>query len=61
MVLVTVFLMTMFLLVVDLFWGWLLSLSYVGVLPSKAETQQKQEQKDVRGNVCPSAVGPSQR
>jgi preprotein translocase SecE subunit len=32
-VLVTVALLTLFLLVVDLFWGWLLSVKYIGVLP----------------------------
>ena len=47
-VLVTVFLMTVFLLAVDLFWGWLLSLPRVGILPSKADTEKKQEQQDVR-------------
>src|SRR5207248_11144136 len=35
-VLITTFLMTLFLLVVDLFWGWLLSMKYIEVLPSKA-------------------------
>ncbi len=37
-VLVTVALLTMFLLVVDLFWGWLLSRELVGVLPPKSKT-----------------------
>lgn len=32
-VLITVLLLTLFLLVVDLFWGWLLSVKYIGVLP----------------------------
>lgn len=35
-VLVTTILMALFLLVVDLFWGWLLSTSIVGVLPAKS-------------------------
>ena len=43
-VLITTFLMTMFLLVVDLFWGWLLSQSWVGVLPAKATGQEKGNQ-----------------
>lgn len=37
-VLIVVVLMTIFLFVVDYFWGWLLSREMVGVLPSKAET-----------------------
>jgi preprotein translocase SecE subunit len=49
-VLITTFLMTLFLLVVDLFWGWLLSQPWIGVLPAKATTPDKggqvqQEQK----------------
>lgn len=36
-VLVTVLLMTLFLLVVDLFWGWLLSRKFIGVLPPSSE------------------------
>jgi len=40
-VLVTTVLMALFLLVVDLFWGWLLSTSVVGVLPPKATDKQK--------------------
>ncbi len=39
-VLVTVVLLTLFLLVIDLFWGWLLSRSFIQVLPSRPETQQ---------------------
>ena len=42
-VLVTTLLLTLFLLVVDLFWGWLLSRSVVGVLPPPA-TGKKAEQ-----------------
>ncbi len=41
-VLVTVVVLTLFLLVIDLFWGWLLSRSFVGVLPSQ-ETQNQQQ------------------
>jgi preprotein translocase SecE subunit len=37
-VLVTVVLLTVFLLVIDLFWGWLLSRQMVGVLPSNTAT-----------------------
>jgi preprotein translocase SecE subunit len=48
-VLTTTLIMTLFLLVVDLFWGWLLSRQTVGVLPSRATSVQKgqeaQEQK----------------
>lgn len=40
-VLVTTILMALFLLVVDLFWGWLLSTNLVGVLPPKATDKQK--------------------
>ena len=41
-VLATTILMAVFLLVVDLFWGWLLSSSWVSVLPSKAAEKPKQ-------------------
>jgi preprotein translocase SecE subunit len=45
-VLVTVVLLTLFLLVIDLFWGWLLSRSFVGVLPSQeAKDRQMQVEK----------------
>jgi preprotein translocase SecE subunit len=48
-VLVTTLIMTLFLLVVDLFWGWLLSRQTVGVLPARSTTahkgQETQEQK----------------
>jgi preprotein translocase SecE subunit len=40
-VLVTTILMAVFLLVVDLFWGWLLSTNLVGVLPPKATNKQQ--------------------
>jgi len=40
-VLVTLAIMTIFLLVVDLFWGWLLSRSFIGVLPAKKDQPQK--------------------
>jgi preprotein translocase SecE subunit len=36
-VLVTVVILTLFLLFIDLFWGWLLSLEYIEVLPSRDE------------------------
>jgi preprotein translocase SecE subunit len=42
-VLITTILMALFLLIVDLFWGWLLSTSVVGVLPAKA-TDNKNKQ-----------------
>ena len=42
-VLTTTLLLALFLLVVDLFWGWLLSLPTVGVLPGRA-TKPQQEQ-----------------
>ena len=48
-VLTTTVIMTIFLLVVDLFWGWLLSRQTVGVLPSRSTNvhkgQEVQEQK----------------
>lgn len=40
-VLVTSLLMTVFLLAVDLFWGWLLSRQTVGVLPARATNADK--------------------
>jgi preprotein translocase SecE subunit len=40
-VLVTTLLLTLFLLVVDLFWGWLLSREVVGVLPGKSTAAQQ--------------------
>lgn len=40
-VLVTTILMALFLLAVDLFWGWLLSTELVGVLPPKATNKQQ--------------------
>ena len=41
-VLVTLAIMTLFLFVVDMFWGWLLSRSIVGVLPSKTDLPPSQ-------------------
>ena len=38
-VLVTVFIITTFLLIVDLFWGWLLSVKYIEVLPKTQDTK----------------------
>jgi len=46
-VLVTVLLLTLFLLVVDLFWGWLLSHKYIGVLPP--QTQQSSTIDPIQG------------
>ena len=43
-VLTTTLLMAMFLLVVDIFWGWLLSNKYVGVLPQKTTEMDKNKQ-----------------
>ena len=40
-VLITTLLMALFLLVVDLFWGWLLSRETVGVLPGKSTAGEK--------------------
>ncbi len=40
-VLLTTLIMTVFLLVVDLFWGWLLSRNTVGVLPSRSTSPDK--------------------
>jgi preprotein translocase SecE subunit len=40
-VLVTTLIMTLFLLVVDLFWGWLLSRQTVGVLPARTTNPEK--------------------
>lgn len=40
-VLLTTLIMTLFLLAVDLFWGWLLSRQTVGVLPSRATNPDK--------------------
>jgi preprotein translocase SecE subunit len=37
-VLVCLLLLTVFLLVIDLFWGWLLSLDFINVLPKKTDT-----------------------
>ena len=36
-VLITVVLLAVFLMFVDLFWGWLLSRSFIGILPGEAE------------------------
>ena len=40
-VLTTTLILALFLLVVDLFWGWLLSRETVGVLPAKPTNQDK--------------------
>ncbi len=39
-VLVTCLLLTLFLLVVDMFWGWVLSRSFVGVLPPRSTSTE---------------------
>lgn len=46
-VLISVFIITLFLFLVDIFWGWILSREFVGVLPSKSETQKKLETKQI--------------
>jgi preprotein translocase SecE subunit len=43
-VLLTTLIMTLFLLVVDLFWGWLLSRPQVGVLPARTTNAEKGQQ-----------------
>ena len=50
-VLVFVILMTLFLMVVDFFWGWLLSRSFIGVLPSKTEATAAQVIDGAQGRV----------
>jgi preprotein translocase SecE subunit len=40
-VLTTLLIMTLFLLVVDVFWGWLLSREVIGVLPARSTAQEK--------------------
>ena len=40
-VLVTCLILTAFLLLVDLFWGWLLSRSFIGVLPPRSAQTAK--------------------
>ena len=49
-VLTTTLLMALFLLVVDLFWGWLLSNHYVGVLPLKID-RRRQGRERASGQV----------
>ena len=44
-VLVTLVIITMFLFIVDVFWGWILSREMVGILPSEAETAPKTEKQ----------------
>lgn len=48
-VLVFVILMTLFLMVVDFFWGWLLSRDVIGVLPSKTQNTSKQPVNSAEG------------
>jgi preprotein translocase SecE subunit len=45
-VLVTVVVLTLFLLIIDLFWGWLLSQRLIGVLPSRDDTKAIQTNAD---------------
>jgi preprotein translocase SecE subunit len=47
-VLVTTVIMTLFLLVVDLFWGWLLSRKDVGVLPSRSTAADKGKAQEAK-------------
>jgi preprotein translocase SecE subunit len=47
-VLVTALIMTVFLLVVDLFWGWLLSREKVGVLPSRSTGAEKGKAQEAK-------------
>jgi preprotein translocase SecE subunit len=44
-VLITVFIITLFLFVVDVFWGYFLSRSFIGVLPSDEELGQNKPQQ----------------
>jgi preprotein translocase SecE subunit len=44
-VLITVFIITLFLFVVDIFWGWFLSRELINVLPSDAETRGNQSKQ----------------
>ena len=48
----TTLLLTVFLLVIDLFWGWLLSLNFVGVLPPRATENLRRQtrRQNRRGN-----------
>ncbi len=46
-VLTCVILLTLFLFVVDVAWGWLLSAKYIGVLQVDQGAQQQQEQKEL--------------
>jgi preprotein translocase SecE subunit len=45
-VLVTVVVLTLFLLIIDLFWGWLLSQRFIGVLPPRDDTKAVQTNAD---------------
>ena len=50
-VLAFVILMTLFLMVVDFFWGWLLSRSFIGVLPSKTQSTATQSVNAAEGGM----------
>jgi preprotein translocase SecE subunit len=47
-VLLTTLIMTLFLLVVDLFWGWLLSRNTVGVLPARSTGAEKNKVNEAK-------------
>lgn len=47
-VLTTTLLMALFLLVVDIFWGWLLSNKYVGVLPQSTEKDKSGKRQEAK-------------
>ena len=47
-VLITTIFMALFLLAVDLFWGWLLSTPTVGVLPGKPSAVDKRDQQEAK-------------
>jgi preprotein translocase SecE subunit len=51
-VLVTTLVLTVFLLLIDLFWGWLLSLNFIGILPSKDDLKSKKNATPVTEQVA---------
>ena len=61
-VLMTTLILTLFLLVVDLFWGWLLSRNIVGVLPSKSTGQEQGGAAErVRWGAAVRPISPARR